>query len=77
MILERRRHLENLSLLQFQKFQTLGFLKNCNKKELSQLAKSSLALVKGCALDTLTGDEDKIVKKMWGSTMYVLLVSQK
>ena len=77
LVLERRRHLENLTLLQFQKLQKIGFLKNYDEKELSQIAKGSLALVKGCALDELTGDDRKRVKKAWVSTMYAIFSSSK
>ena len=77
MMLERRQYLEGVTLLQFQEFQSLGFLQNYERKDLSKLAKGSLALIKGCALDTLTGDDDKVVKKAWISTMHAILVSKK
>ena len=77
LVLERRRQLENITLLQFKELQKLGFLKNYDKKELSQIAKGSLALVKGCALDELTGDDKKMVKKAWISTMYAIFSSSK
>ena len=77
LMLERRRHLEDLTLLQFQKLQKMGFLKNYDEKELSQMGKGSLALIKGCALDELTGDDKSTVKKAWVSTMYALFTSSK
>jgi len=77
LVLERRRHLEGLTLLQFKKLQKIGFLKNYDEKELSQIGKGSLALIKGCALDELTGDERKTVKKAWISTMYAIFTSSK
>ena len=77
LVLERRRQLEDITLLQFKELQKMGFLKNYDKKELSQIAKGSLALVKGCALDELTGDDRKMVKKAWMSTMYAIFSSSK
>ena len=77
LVLERRRHLENLTLLQFQKLQKIGFLKNYDEKDLSQIGKGSLALIKGCALDELTGDDKRTVKKAWVSTMYAIFTSSK
>ena len=77
LVLERRRHLEDLTLLQFQKLQKMGFFKNYDEKELSQIGKGSLALIKGCALDDLTGDDKRTVKKAWVSTMYAIFTSSK
>ncbi len=77
LVLERRRYLEDLTLLQFKKLQKMGFLKNYNEKELSHIGKGSLALIKGCALDELTGDDKMTVKKAWVSTMHALFTSSK
>ena len=77
LVLERRKQLEDLTLTQFKKFQNMGFLRNYGEKELFLIGKGSLALVKGCALDELTGDDRRITKKVWVNTMYALFVSSK
>ena len=77
LVLERRKQLEELTWIQFKKFQKMGFLRNYNEKELFLIGKGSLALIKGCALDNLTGDDLKITKKVWINTMNAILVSSK
>ena len=77
LVLERRTQLEELTLIQFKKFQKMGFLRNYDDKELFLIGKGSLALIKGCALDNLTGDNGKITKNVWVNTMNAILVSSK
>ena len=77
LVLERRKQLEELTLTQFKKFQKMGFLRNYDEKELFLIGKGSLALIKGCALDNLTGDDQKITKKVWINTMHAIFVSSK
>ena len=78
LVIKRRKHLEALSTLQFKMIKSnMGLLSDYSDLELGHLAKGSLALVKGCALDSVTGDNPKLVKQAWIQTMYAVLTSKK
>jgi len=78
MVTQRRKHLEELSKLQFKHIKSsMGLLSNYSDLELGRLAKGSLALIKGCALDSVTGDDPNLVKQTWVQTMYAILTSKK
>ena len=78
MIIKRRKHLEALSILQFKQIKfNMKLLSSYSELELSRLAKGSLALIKGCALDSVTGDDPNLVKQAWVQTMYAILTSRK
>ena len=76
MVIKRRKQLESLSTLQFKQIKSnMKLLSNYSDLELARLAKGSLALIKGCALDSVTGDDPKLVKQTWIQTMYAILIS--
>lgn len=78
MVIKRRKQLESLSTLQFKQMKSnMKLLSNYSDIEIARLAKGSLALVKGCALDSTTGDDPKLVKQAWIQTMYAILTSKK
>ena len=78
LVIKRRKHLEALSTIQFKMIKSnMGLLSDYSDLELGHLAKGSLALVKGCALDSVTGDNPKLVKQAWIQTMYAVLTSKK
>ncbi len=78
MVIKRRKHLERLSTLQFKQIKSnMGLLSNYSDLELARLAKGSLALIKGCGLDIVTGDEPNLVKQSWIQTMNAILTSRK
>ena len=78
MIIERRKQLEAGSTLQFKQIKSnMNLLSNYSDLELSRLAKGSLALIKGCALDSVTGDDPNLVKQAWIQTTYAILTSKK
>lgn len=78
MVIKRRKQLETLSTLQFKQMKSsMGILTNYSDLELAILAKGSLALIKGCALDSVTGDDLNLVKQTWIQTMYIILMSKK
>lgn len=78
LVIKRRKYLEALSILQFKMIKSnMGLLSNYSDLELGHLAKGSLALVKGCALDSVTGDDPSLVKQAWIKTMYAVLTSKK
>ena len=78
MVIKRRKYLESLSTLQFKQIKdNMKLLSDYSDVELARLAKGSMALVKGCALDSVTGDDPEIVKQTWVQTMYAILTSKK
>lgn len=78
MVIKRRKQLESLSTLQFKQMKSnMNLLSNYSDLEIARLAKGSLALIKGCALDSITGDDPKLVKQTWIQTMYAILTSKK
>lgn len=78
MVVKRRKQLEALSMIQFKQMKSnMDILSNYSDLELGRLAKGSLALIKGCALDSVTGDDPKLVKQTWIQTMYAILTSSK
>lgn len=78
LVIKRRKRLEELSTLQFKMIKSnMGLLSNYSDLELGHLAKGSLALVKGCALDSVTGDNPKLVKQSWIQTMLAIFNSKK
>ena len=78
MVIKRRKHLESLSTLQFKKIKSnMKLLVGYTDLELARLAKGSMALVKGCALDSVTGDDPIQVKQVWVQTMHAILMSKK
>ena len=78
MVIKRRKHLESISTLQFKQIKSnMKLLSGYSDAELGRLAKGSMALVKGCALDSVTGDEPSLVKQVWVQTMYAILTSKK
>ena len=78
MVVKRRKQLEALSMIQFKQMKSnMNILSNYSDVELGRLAKGSLALIKGCALDSVTGDDPKLVKQTWIQTMYAILTSRK
>jgi hypothetical protein len=78
MVVKRRKQLEALSMVQFKQMKSnMSLFSNYSDLELGRLAKGSLALIKGCALDSVTGDDPKLVKQTWIQTMYAILTSRK
>ena len=78
LVIKRRKHLETLSTLQFKQIKSsMGLLSNYSERELAWLAKGSLALIKGCSLDSVTGDDPNLVKQTWIHTMFAILTSRK
>ena len=78
LVIKRRKHLEELSKLQLQQIQTnLGLLSGYTETDLARLAKGSLAMTKGCGLDSVTGDDPALVKDAWIQTMFAILASKK
>ena len=78
MIIERRKQLEAGSTLQLKQIRSnMKLLSNYSDLELSRLAKGSLALIRGCALDSVTGDDPNLVKQAWVQTTYAILTSKK
>lgn len=78
MVIKRRKHLESLSTLQFKQIKSnMKLLSGYTDLELARLAKGSMALVKGCALDSVTGDDPIQVKHVWIQTMHAILMSKK
>ena len=78
LVIKRRKYLENLSKLQLQYIQSkLGLLSGYTETEIIRLSKGSLAMTKGCGLDSVTGDDPATVREAWVQTMYAILTSKK
>ena len=78
MVLKRRKYLESLSVLQLKQIKSnMGLLTDYSDLELERLAKGSLALINGCALHSVIGNDPNDVKQTWIQTTYAILTSKK
>lgn len=74
MVLKRRKYLESLSVLQLKQIKSnMGLLTDYSDLELERLAKGSLALINGCVLHSVLGNDPNEVKRYWIQTTYAIL----